>query len=111
MVSPYSVWYARFLLLFSASAATDTGSKSFDCALELTLDAARDIRRSGKWLLLTNVCTIPIITVNSFIMFIICITAIIVIIQFYTNYLCVARWGAQNEPPPLFADDVPVISM
>ncbi len=33
MVSPDSVWYARVLLLFSASAATDTGSKSLDCAL------------------------------------------------------------------------------
>ncbi len=33
VVSPESVWYARVLLLFSASAMTDTGSKSFDCAL------------------------------------------------------------------------------
>ena len=33
VVSPDSVWYARVLLLFSASAATDTGSKSFECAL------------------------------------------------------------------------------
>ncbi len=30
-VSPESVWYARVLLLFSASAMTDTGSKSFEC--------------------------------------------------------------------------------
>ena len=34
------VWYASVLLLFSASAVTDTGSKSFDCALISTL---------GKW--------------------------------------------------------------
>ncbi len=33
LVSPDSVWYACVLLLFSASAATNTGSKSFDCAL------------------------------------------------------------------------------
>ena len=37
VVSPESVWYARVLLLFSASAMTDTGSKSFDCALVSTL--------------------------------------------------------------------------
>ena len=35
VVSPESVWYARVLLLFSASAMTDTGSKSFDCAHRL----------------------------------------------------------------------------
>ncbi len=29
VVSPDSVWYARVLLVFSASADTDTGSKSF----------------------------------------------------------------------------------
>ncbi len=38
MVSPNSVWYARVLLLFSASAATDTGSKSFDCAIVSTME-------------------------------------------------------------------------
>ena len=38
MVSPDSVWYAPVLLLFSASAATDTGSKSFDCALVSTME-------------------------------------------------------------------------
>jgi hypothetical protein len=37
VVSPETVWYARVLLLFSASAMTDTGSKSFDCALVSTL--------------------------------------------------------------------------
>jgi hypothetical protein len=36
VVSQDTVWYARVLLLFSASAATDTGSKSFDCALVST---------------------------------------------------------------------------
>ena len=39
VVSPDTVWYARVLLLFSASAATDTGSKSFDCALVSTLES------------------------------------------------------------------------
>jgi hypothetical protein len=39
VVTPDSVWYARVLLLFSASAATDTGSKSFNCALVSTLES------------------------------------------------------------------------
>jgi hypothetical protein len=38
VVSPDSVWYARILLLFSATSQTDTGSKSFDCALVSTLE-------------------------------------------------------------------------
>ena len=42
VVSPDTVWYARVLLLFSASAATDTGSKSFDCALVSTLESCDD---------------------------------------------------------------------
>ena len=42
VVSPESVWYARVLLLFSASAMTDTGSKSFDCALVSTLETYND---------------------------------------------------------------------
>ena len=32
------LWDCRVLLLFSASALTDTGSKSFDCALVSTLE-------------------------------------------------------------------------
>ncbi len=42
VVIPDSVWYARVLLLFSASAQLDTGSKSFDCALVSTLDTYDD---------------------------------------------------------------------
>ena len=42
VVSPDTVWYARVLLLFTASAATDTGSKSFDCALVSTLESYDD---------------------------------------------------------------------
>jgi hypothetical protein len=38
VVSPETVWYAHVLLLFSASEMTDTGSKSFDCALVSTLE-------------------------------------------------------------------------
>jgi hypothetical protein len=38
VVSQETVWYARVLLLFSASAATDTGSKPFECALVSTLE-------------------------------------------------------------------------
>jgi hypothetical protein len=42
VVSPDSVWYARVLLLFSASAMTDTGSKTFQCALVSTLETYDD---------------------------------------------------------------------
>ena len=42
VVTPDSVWYTRVLLLFSASAQTDTGSKSFDCALVSTLETYDD---------------------------------------------------------------------
>jgi hypothetical protein len=42
VVSPETVWYARVLLLFSASAMTDIGSKSFDCALVSTLEIYDD---------------------------------------------------------------------
>jgi hypothetical protein len=42
VVTPDSVWYARVLLLFSASAQTDTGSKLFDCALVSTLETYDD---------------------------------------------------------------------
>ncbi len=42
MVSPDSVWYALALLCFSATAQTNTGSKTFDCALVLTLEAYDD---------------------------------------------------------------------
>jgi hypothetical protein len=38
VVSPDSIWYALLLLLFSATAQTDTWSKTFDCALMLTLE-------------------------------------------------------------------------
>jgi hypothetical protein len=42
VVSPDSVWYARVLLLFSACAMMDTGSKSFECALVSTLETYDD---------------------------------------------------------------------
>ena len=42
VVSPDSVWYARVLLLFSASAMTDTGSKTFECARVSTLETYDD---------------------------------------------------------------------
>jgi hypothetical protein len=38
VVSPDTLWYVRILPLFSAPAATDTGSKTFECALVLTLE-------------------------------------------------------------------------
>ncbi len=46
VVSPESVLYARVLLLFSASAKTDTGSKSFDCALMSTMETYDDPENS-----------------------------------------------------------------
>ena len=42
VVSPDSVWYAHVLLLFSTSAMTYTGSKSFKCALVSTLESYDD---------------------------------------------------------------------
>jgi hypothetical protein len=42
VVSPETVWYAWVLLLFSASAMTDTGSKTFECALVSTLETYDD---------------------------------------------------------------------
>ncbi len=42
VVKPETVWYARVLLLFSASVTTDTGSKAFDCALVSTLQTYDD---------------------------------------------------------------------
>ncbi len=49
VVSPDTVWYAWVLLLFSASAATDTGSKSFECALVSTLETYDD-PESGNYI-------------------------------------------------------------
>jgi hypothetical protein len=42
VVTPDSVWYALVLLLFSASAQTDTWSKLFGCALVSTLETYDD---------------------------------------------------------------------
>jgi hypothetical protein len=42
VVSQETVWYSRLLPLFSASAQTDTGSKSFDCALVSTMETYND---------------------------------------------------------------------
>ena len=42
VVSPDSVWYARVLLLFTATSQTDTGSRKFDCALVSTLETYDD---------------------------------------------------------------------
>jgi hypothetical protein len=42
VVSPETVWYASVLLLFSVSVVTDTGSKSFNCALVSTLETYDD---------------------------------------------------------------------
>ena len=52
-VSPDTVWYAWVLLLFSASAITDTGSKSFECALVSTLETYDD-PENGNYINYTN---------------------------------------------------------
>jgi hypothetical protein len=53
------VWYARVLLLFSASAMTDTGSKSFACALITALVSTLetyDDPENGNYLYYTHYC-------------------------------------------------------
>ena len=49
VVTRDSVWYSRVLLLFSASAQSDTGSKSFDCALVSTLETYDDPEHGNYW--------------------------------------------------------------
>ncbi len=49
VVTPDSIWYAQGLLLFSALAQTDTGSKSFDCALVSTLETYDDPENGNYW--------------------------------------------------------------
>ncbi len=50
VVSPDSVWYAHVLLLFSASAATNTGSKSFDSALVSIMETYDDPENGDNYL-------------------------------------------------------------
>jgi hypothetical protein len=59
IVSPDTVWCAGVLLLFSAASMTDTGSKSFDCALVMvsTLETY-DGPENGN-------CIIPVIIIFS----------------------------------------------
>ena len=52
VVSPETVWHALVLLLFSASAMTDTGSKSLDSALISTLETF-DYPENGNYLIYT----------------------------------------------------------
>ncbi len=47
VVLPDTGWYAQVLLLFSASAMTDIGSKSFECALVSTLETYNDPENSN----------------------------------------------------------------
>ncbi len=46
---PDSVWYGWAILLFSSSVATDTGSKSFNCALIPTLESY-DVPENGTYI-------------------------------------------------------------
>ena len=56
--TPDSVWYCQVLLLFSASALTDTGSKRFDCALVSTLEVYASAEH-GKSLYYYKYCMTP----------------------------------------------------
>ena len=56
VVTPETVWYARVLLLFSASAATDTGSKSFECTLMSTLETYDDPENGNYMDYITYIC-------------------------------------------------------
>ncbi len=53
VVSPDSVWYARVLLLFSGSAMSDTGPKTFECALVSTLETY-DAPDNGNYIHYSN---------------------------------------------------------
>ncbi len=57
-VSPDTVWYAWVLLLFSASAATDIGSKSFECALVSTLETYDDPENGNYINYITYMCLV-----------------------------------------------------
>ena len=78
VVSPDSVWYARVLLLFTATAQTDTGSKTFDCALVSTLETYA--------ILITVINVIIDITVTILIIYIIVIIDVIVFVSVYCYY-------------------------
>ena len=55
VLTPDSVWYCRVLLLFSMSALTDNGSKSYDCALVSTLETYAT-SESGNYCNYCNYC-------------------------------------------------------
>ncbi len=78
VISPHSVWYALVLLLFYASAMTDTGSKSFNCALVSTMKTY-DNPEKGNYMHITIIsnCVIFCIIYILIIIDIICIYAII----------------------------------
>jgi hypothetical protein len=56
VVSPDTIWYAWVLLLFSESAAIDTGSESFECALVSTLETYYDPEQLYHLYLLCVLC-------------------------------------------------------
>jgi hypothetical protein len=67
-VSPDTIWYARVLLLFSASAATDTGSKSFECALVSTMEIYDDPENGNyiNYITISVMCIIRIQLIKTF---------------------------------------------
>ena len=81
VVSPDSVWYARVLLLFSATAMTDTGSKSFECAFVSTLETYDDPENGNFdcYIHYINNTIISIITIIG----IMCVIAIMLIIAYF----------------------------
>jgi hypothetical protein len=63
VVSPDSVWYARGLLFFSASAKTDTGLTAFDFALVSTFETYDDDRMIPKTVIIVIVYIMVINTI------------------------------------------------
>ena len=81
VVTPESIWYASVMLLFSASAMTDTGSKSFDCALISTWEMYDD-PENGNYVHYTYYDNFLYMTIIA----IIVITCIMTLIMHYDNY-------------------------
>jgi hypothetical protein len=63
IVSPNSFLYAQVLLLFSTTVATDTGSKSFDCALVSKLETYDDPENGIISLIVISVIVVVVVVI------------------------------------------------
>ena len=70
VVSPDSVWYAQVLLLFSTSEKTNTGSKTFDCALLSTLETYNDPENGNFDIIIASIASISFIVIITIIVYI-----------------------------------------